>query len=62
MRRVDVSYAGKSVLTADVDFSISENPHFRFYFVPRAKGELKAEVVDTHDRVFTASIPVGPGS
>jgi sulfur-oxidizing protein SoxY len=58
VRRVDVSYAGKPVLTADIDFTISENPNFRFYFVPREAGELKAEIVDTNDLHFESSIAV----
>lgn len=58
VRRVDVSYAGKPVLTADIDFSISENPNFRFYFVPREAGELKAEIVDSNDLHFESSIAV----
>lgn len=62
VRRVDVSFAGKQVMSADVDFSISENPNFRFYFVPDKAGELKAEVVDTRDQVFTVRLPVGSGS
>lgn len=62
VRRVDVSFADKQVMSADVDFSISENPNFRFYFVPGKAGELKAEVVDTRDQVFTVRLPVGSGS
>ncbi len=38
------------MMSADIDFSISENPNFRFYFVPREGGELKAVVVDTKER------------
>jgi sulfur-oxidizing protein SoxY len=38
VRSVKVSYAGKPVFSAEVDFSISENPYFRFYFVPHAQG------------------------
>ncbi len=34
VRQVSVRYAGKPVMDADVDFSISENPNFRFYFMP----------------------------
>src|ERR1700687_4871787 len=34
VRQVKVSHAGKPVMSAEVDFSISENPNFRFYFVP----------------------------
>lgn len=62
VRRVDVSYAGKPVMSADIDFSISENPNLRFYFVPTGDGELKAEVVDSKDLRFSGSLPVrAPG-
>lgn len=58
VRKIAVSYAGKPVLTADVDFSISENPNFRFYFLPTGDGELKAEIVDTKDLTFEKSVAV----
>ena len=61
-RRIQVSYAGQPVLSADVDFSISENPNFRFYFVPTGEGELKAEVVDTNELRFETVVKVGAGS
>jgi sulfur-oxidizing protein SoxY len=56
VRRVEVRYAGKPVLIADVDFSISENPNFRFYFTPANGGELDAKVVDNHDLEFETSL------
>jgi sulfur-oxidizing protein SoxY len=56
VREVDVSYAGRSVMRADVDFSISENPNFRFYFVPGDGGELQAKVVDNQDLAFATSV------
>jgi sulfur-oxidizing protein SoxY len=56
VRKIDVRYAGKPVLTADVDFSISENPNFRFYFTPGDGGELEAKVVDNQDLEFATSI------
>jgi sulfur-oxidizing protein SoxY len=62
VRRIDVSYAGKPILTAEVDFTISENPNFRFYFIPRTEGELKAEVVDSNDLKFESSISVRQGA
>ena len=58
VRKVDVSYAGKPVMSAEVDFSISENPNFRFYFVPHGDGELKAEIVDSKDLTFESKILV----
>lgn len=62
VRKVDVSYGGRPILSAEVDFTISENPNFRFYFVPKGEGELKAEVVDTNDLRFQNSIVVKPGT
>jgi sulfur-oxidizing protein SoxY len=58
VRRVDVRYGGKMVMSADVDFSISENPNFRFYFVPQGVGELDAKVVDNQDLEFTARLKI----
>lgn len=60
VRTVDVSYAGQPVMSADVDISISENPSFRFWFVPNGEGELKAEVVDSNDQRFQSAIKVRP--
>jgi sulfur-oxidizing protein SoxY len=56
VRSVEVSYAGKSVMRADVDFSISENPNFRFYFTPGNGGQLEAKVVDNEDQAFATAI------
>lgn len=61
VRSVKVTYAGKPILAAEIDFSISENPYFRFYFVPSAEGELKAEAVDTKDIKFETTLPVRRG-
>ncbi len=56
MRQVSVSYNGQLVMSADVDISISENPNFRFHFLPSEDGVLKAEVVDSHDLKFTTAV------
>jgi sulfur-oxidizing protein SoxY len=55
VRSVEVRHNGKLVMSADVDFSISENPNFRFYFLPGSGGELDAKVIDNKDLEFTAS-------
>ena len=53
VRRIDVSVGGRHVLSADLDFSISENPNLRFYFVPRDDaGTMEAVVVDSNDLRF----------
>lgn len=60
VRSVEVSYAGKPVLSADLDFAISENPHLRFDFVAKPPGgELRARVVDSQDLQFEQAIVMG---
>ncbi len=53
VRTLKVSYSGAPVFSADLDFSVSENPTLRFNFVPAGPGELRAEVVDSHDTQFS---------
>jgi sulfur-oxidizing protein SoxY len=62
VRSVKVTYDGKPVMEAQVDFSLSENPNFRFYFTPRGRGELRIEVEDTHDRRYTHSVELSEGT
>jgi sulfur-oxidizing protein SoxY len=58
VRSIKVSYAGRKVFDADLDFSISENPTFRFNFVPHAQGQLKAEVEDSKDGRWVGTLAV----
>lgn len=52
VRQVRITHDGQLVMSADVDFSVSENPNFRFYFLPHEDGELKAELLDSKDMRF----------
>ena len=61
VKKIDVTYNDKLVLSAEVDFSISENPNFRFYFTPRHPGELKAQVIDSNELKFNSQLEVKPG-
>jgi sulfur-oxidizing protein SoxY len=58
VRQVNVYYADELVMSADVDFTISENPVFRFYFLPEGDGELRAEVIDSSELRFEQRIAV----
>lgn len=62
VRSVDVSYNGEPVMNAQVDFSLSDNPIFRFYFVPDREGELKVDVEDTHDKTYSQSLRIVEGA
>ncbi len=59
VRQVSVKYAGEEIFSAETSFAISENPSFRFYFVPEGDGELTAHVTDTKDMEFTHSYNFG---
>jgi len=48
MDKLTVTYNGKPVLIAKTDIAISQDPNFRFYFIPKGQGELKAEFTDVH--------------
>lgn len=61
VRNVKVLFDGKVVMSGEVDFSISDNPSFRFFFVPTHEGELTAVVEDTHDRIYNHHITVSEG-
>lgn len=58
VKRLEIKYGGKTIMSADTDISISENPNFRFYFLPKTEGELTVEATDSTDLVFNASVPV----
>lgn len=62
VKRIEVSYGDQPVLTAETDISISEDPSFRFYFVPEGEGELRAEVIDNKEQRFSLADPVVPAA
>jgi sulfur-oxidizing protein SoxY len=62
VRTVNVAYGGAPVLSADLDFAISENPNLRFYFAPRGPGRLTAVVVDSNLAAWKASLDVTPSA
>ena len=64
VRHVSVSFEGEEIFSADTTIGVSENPNFRFYFVPEGEGELTAEVIDTNDLKFTHSsgVSVSPST
>jgi len=62
VRTVNVAYGGEPVLSADLDFAISENPNLRFYFVPRGPGQLSVEVVDSNQTAWKSSLDLTPSA
>lgn len=58
VRTVRVTWRDRLVMSASVDFSISENPAFRFAFLPDGEGTLNAEVVDSSELKFESSVAI----
>ena len=58
VRTIEVSFAGKPVFSADMDFSVSENPTLRFNFVPQGTGELRADVTDSKESRFVGTLSI----
>ena len=60
VRELVVNYEGTEVLRAQLTFSISMDPSFRFFFLPRGAGTMTVEAVDTQNNRWTATqqIPV----
>lgn len=59
VRSIKVSYEGRRIFDAELDFSVSENPSLRFNFVPQSAGVLRAEVEDSKEGRYTGSLAVG---
>jgi sulfur-oxidizing protein SoxY len=57
VRNVRVVRGGELVISADVDFSISENPVFRFIAHPVQGEKLIATVTDSKERTFQSTMP-----
>jgi sulfur-oxidizing protein SoxY len=55
VRSLQVRLDGQPLMSADIDIAISENPSFRFYFLPTGSAELQAELTDSRDMHFEAS-------
>lgn len=58
IRSIKVRYGEHKLFDADLDFSVSENPTFRFNFVPRGDATLTAEIEDSREGRFTGMLPV----
>lgn len=56
VRTIKINYAGRTIMEADVDFSLSENPNVRFFFKPKGEGTLSAEAIDTKDLKYETTL------
>ena len=60
VQNVRVAFGDETIFTVEGAISLSEDPSFRFSYVPDAPGELSVEMRDTEDAVFSRSWKVKP--
>ncbi len=58
IRELKVGYEGKTIMTAQLTFSVSMDPSFRFYFKPKGEGEMTVEATDTQNKTWSSSYEV----
>lgn len=61
VEKMTVAFNDQPILTAKTDIAISADPNFRFYFVPKTAGVLKAEISDTSCESPTSRTVCSPG-
>jgi sulfur-oxidizing protein SoxY len=52
------TFNGKPVLTIDVGVGTSEDPYFKFNFVPDAPGKLEVNATDNEGKAFVQQVDV----
>ena len=58
IRDINVTFNDTNVFDGKVDFSLSDNPIIRFYFLPGRDGVLKINLTDTYDSVYTKTVNI----
>jgi len=58
IREIKIDYAGKIVLKAQLTFSVSMDPSFRFYFTPESEGVMTVEATDTQNNQWNSTYEV----
>jgi len=58
INKIEVTYDGKPVMTADTFIGISENPSIQFDFVAKQPGALQVVIHDNEGRTFRQSLDI----
>jgi len=49
---IKISFNNETLINAETGITISENPSIRFHFTPESAGILKAEIIDSKQKLF----------
>lgn len=61
IQSIAIRVGGRTVLEADTDISISEDPNLRFSFIPVEGGSLEVTAQDTKGATFSQTVPLAAG-
>jgi len=56
VRHLSVQHAGRTILSADLDISISENPEFEFYVRPDLEHDITVDFTDNTEATWSAQL------
>lgn len=59
INKISIDFEGKPVMQAQLTFSVSMDPSFRFFFVPEKKGVMHVEATDTKNNHWTSEYNIG---
>jgi len=60
VKKIEIAYNDKPILTAEVGFSVSADPSFRFFFKPEGKkGVVTAKVSDSKGKEWVEKFDIG---
>ena len=59
INEINVDFEGHSVMKAQLTFSVSMDPSFRFFFVPEKAGVMHIEATDTKHNHWTGDYNIG---
>ena len=62
LREFKVDYDGTTIVIARLTFAISQDPSFRFFFVPKKEGLMTIEAIDTKNNKFKSTHKVSMSS
>ncbi len=55
IKELKISYDDKMVMKANLTFAISQDPSFRFFFLPEKEADMIVEAVDTNNNKFKST-------
>lgn len=60
IKELEIGYNGDIVMKANLTFAISQDPSFRFFFIPKESADIVITAIDTNNNEFKTTHPITP--